>query len=420
MKMTSANTRKPQGQAESASKPQPPSQHVVKGQKHSNTKKQPTTIQYDDKKARARDTKRKIVKQAMLPTEKQVPLFSHLPQYEKHGSLSLKVGFQNTDIPPIVLQLGLKFANGTIMGTNARTTAILAVFKQVVEDYVTPPNKHISRDLDSKLKPMIQFLIDCRPFSLGMGNVVKYMKYHVSLTVDMSEGEAKDYIIDKLDSYLQERIVMASEMLSHYAITKIREGDVVLVFGNSSSVKRVLTLAHHKGISFRVIVVDSNPMREGKMLLRYLVNQRIQCTYILVNGIAYVMDGVTKVFLGAAAMLANGTVMARVGSSLIAMMAKARHTPVIVCAETYKFCEKVQLDSICYNELRDPDELKQTSNILEDWRKSPNLRLLNMAYDIIPMEFVTIVVTEVGMIPPTSVPVVLREYNPAGSIESGS
>ena len=78
--------------------------------------------------------------------------------------------------------------------------------------------------------------------------------------------------------------------------------------------------------------------------------------------------------------------MARVGSSLIAMMAKARHTPVIVCAETYKFCEKVQLDSICYNELRDPDELKQTSNILEDWRKSPNLRLLNMAYDIIPME----------------------------------
>ena len=90
------------------------------------------------------------------------------------------------------------------MGTNARTTAILAVFKQVcsctvlwylrfnckvVEDYVTPPNKHISRDLDSKLKPMIQFLIDCRPFSLGMGNVVKYMKYHVSLTVDMSEGE---------------------------------------------------------------------------------------------------------------------------------------------------------------------------------------------------------------------------------------
>ena len=58
--MTSANTRKPQGQAESASKPQPPSQHAVKGQKHSNTKKQPTTIQYDDKKARARDTKRKV------------------------------------------------------------------------------------------------------------------------------------------------------------------------------------------------------------------------------------------------------------------------------------------------------------------------------------------------------------------------
>ena len=40
----------------------------------------------------------------------------------------------------------------------------------------------------------------------------------------------------------------------------------------------------------------------------------------------------------------------------------------------------------------------------------PRLRLLNLAYDVTPAEYVTMIVTEVGMLPPTSVPVVLREY----------
>lgn len=36
--------------------------------------------------------------------------------------------------------------------------------------------------------------------------------------------------------------------------------------------------------------------------------------------------------------------------------------------------------------------------------------LLNLTYDAMPQDFVTLVVTEFGAIPPTSVPVILREY----------
>jgi len=31
-------------------------------------------------------------------------------------------------------------------------------------------------------------------------------------------------------------------------------------------------------------------------------------------------------------------------------------------------------------------------------------------YDLTPAEFIGMVITEVGMVPPTSVPVILREY----------
>ncbi len=36
--------------------------------------------------------------------------------------------------------------------------------------------------------------------------------------------------------------------------------------------------------------------------------------------------------------------------------------------------------------------------------------LLNLVYDAMPQDYITLVVTEFGAIPPTSVPVILREY----------
>ncbi|ORX63468.1 hypothetical protein DL89DRAFT_273358 [Linderina pennispora] len=47
---------------------------------------------------------------------------------------------------------------------------------------------------------------------------------------------------------------------------------------------------------------------------------------------------------------------------------------------------------------------------LTDWRETKNLRLLNLVQDITPPDFVSMIITEVGMIPTTSIPVVLREY----------
>jgi translation initiation factor eIF-2B subunit delta len=48
--------------------------------------------------------------------------------------------------------------------------------------------------------------------------------------------------------------------------------------------------------------------------------------------------------------------------------------------------------------------------ILSDWRDKANLKLLHLVYDLTPVEFVTMVISEVGVIPATSVPVIIREY----------
>lgn len=59
----------------------------------------------------------------------------------------------------------------------------------------------------------------------------------------------------------------------------------------------------------------------------------------------------TKVLLGAHALLANGYVMSRAGTAQIALIAKSYNVPVLVCCETHKFSERVQTDAFVYNEI---------------------------------------------------------------------
>ena len=60
---------------------------------------------------------------------------------------------------------------------------------------------------------------------------------------------------------------------------------------------------------------------------------------------------ITKVLLSADALLANGYVLGPVGTAMLALIAHKYNKPVIVCCETYKFSERVQTDSILFNEL---------------------------------------------------------------------
>jgi translation initiation factor eIF-2B subunit delta len=66
------------------------------------------------------------------------------------------------------------------------------------------------------------------------------------------------------------------------------------------------------------------------------------------------------------------------------------------------------------------EEKRNEEDELAGWKDQPNLKLLSLMYDLTPSDFVTGIVTEVGILPPTSVAVLLREMSPesASTVES--
>ena len=131
--------------------------------------------------------------------------------------------------------------------------------------------------------------------------------------------------------------------------------------------------------------------------------------------------------------------MSQVGTAQISLIAKTHNVPVLVCCETYKFCERVQTDSFVFNELGncrsrllpsliildlgDPNDLVADHPALKAamsttsssnpplTSSNPNLNILNMTYDVTPPTFISAVITELGILPCTSVAVVIRMQN---------
>ncbi|KAK6279730.1 hypothetical protein POUND7_019997 [Theobroma cacao] len=373
-------------------------------------------MQYDDASRVEKAKKRAVVKQT--EARNRVELFRHLPQYE-HGTqlpdLETKF-FELNPMHPAVYKVGLQYLSGDICGGNARCIAMLQAFKEAIKDYLTPPEKTLIRDLTARISSYVSFLIECRPLSISMGNAIKFLKSQIAkLPLSLSESEAKASLMLDIDRFINEKIILADKVIVKHAVTKIRDGDVLLTYGASSAVEMILLHAHELGKQFRVVVVDSRPKLEGQLLLRRLVRKGLSCTYTHVNAVSCIMHEVTRVFLGASSVLSNGTVYSRVGTACVAMVAHALHVPVLVCCEAYKFHERVQLDSICSNELGNPDAISKVSgreeiSYLDGLVNSDNLQLLNLIYDATPSDYVSMVITDYGMVPPTSVPVIVREY----------
>ncbi|EFJ31649.1 hypothetical protein SELMODRAFT_31552, partial [Selaginella moellendorffii] len=373
-------------------------------------------LQFDDEQKVAKARRRAIVEQT-TETKHRVELFRHLPQFVPATQLqALEEKYLQNDTMHIHPAVGLKYLTWDIVGGNARCVAMLEAFKEMIRDYTTPPQKVMSRDLTAKINSHVSFLSTCRPLSISMGNAIRSFKLKIGKLRDtLTEAEAKSSLVSHLETFAQEKIILADKEIVKHAVTKIIDGDVVLTHGFSCVVEMVLSHAHSIGKKFRVVVMDSRPRLEGRILLRSLLAQGVQCTYTHINAVTYIMQEVTKVFLGAASILANGTVYSRVGTAAAAMVAHGYRVPVMICCETYKFHERVQLDSICSNELGDPDALvgvagRKEFRELVGWDGSEHLRLLNLTYDATPADYVSMIITEHGMVPPTSVPVILREY----------
>jgi ribose 1,5-bisphosphate isomerase len=246
-------------------------------------------------------------------------------------------------------------------------------------------------------------LIASRPTAVSLPNAVHMVM--AGLGGAETVGGAKEGICRRADGFVgSSRNAVAQ--IARMGARHIRDGDVVLTHCNSEAALACIIGAHRDGKQVEVFATEVRPRNQGLITIRTLNDAGIKTNFIVDSAVRSFINQIDLVLIGADAVTVNGAVVNKIGTSMVAHSAREARVNVVVAAETYKFAPRTIMGELIAIEERPGHEVlpDETAGTL------PNVTVRNPAFDVTPAEYIDMIVTEAGAIPPQMAYVIIRDY----------
>jgi len=260
-------------------------------------------------------------------------------------------------------------------------------------------------DFKRYMKSVADYIVRTRPTAVSLPNAVSYVISPLfRLNVAQSVEEAKKVVVERANSFIaySERAV---EAIAEIGSRLLHDGEVVLTHCNSQAVVSIISEAFRQGKRVKVIATETRPLFQGYITAKMLADKGVEVTIIPDSAVRSIIKDVDKVIVGADTVTANGAVVNKIGTSLIALIARERGADFYVATETYKFSPYTVWGEPVVIEERSPAEVLPGTLLAEN----PRLKVLNPSFDVTPSSLVTAIITEIGVIPPQASFLVLEE-----------
>ena len=254
-----------------------------------------------------------------------------------------------------------------------------------------------------EMQEAADLLTGTRPTAVSLPNAVRSVMRALD-SFDSVEA-ARDAVLARAAEFV-DHSEHAIERIAEIGARHISDGDVLLTHCNSEAALGCILEAHRQGKEIEVYATEVRPRGQGLITIRTLNDAGIRTNYIVDSAVRYFINGVDLVVVGADAIAVNGAVVNKIGTAQIAHAAHEARTNVIVAAETYKFAPRTILGELIEIEERDTAEVLPA----EAAKELPFVRVRNPAFDVTPAEYVDLIVTEQGAIPPGLAFTVIRDY----------
>ena len=261
-----------------------------------------------------------------------------------------------------------------------------------------------TKDIDEfneNMKFAAELLVGTRPTAVSLPNAVRAVMRYKGAAVDEARTDIK-----KLADEFITNSENAVKRIGEIGAKRVRDGDTIMTHCNSSAAISIMAAAHAQGKDITVIATESRPRMQGLLTIKQLDDLGIKTTLIVDSAVRYFMKEADLVVMGADAVTVNGSVINKIGTSQLAMAAHEARKNVIIAAETYKFSPRSLLGELVEIEERDSDEVLGREKLAE----LPNVSVRNPAFDVTPREYIDLICTEVGAIPPEMAYVIIKEF----------
>lgn len=289
--------------------------------------------------------------------------------------------------PRIVTETVRKIKALEIQGSsNVRKAVLLAVRESVLQSKA----KSV-KGLRSELGKNMLLLASARPTEPETRNALISI-WHIA-EQDLPAEKMKEDIANACERFEKNRNE-ALEKICAYAMDELKKCETIFTHCHSSTVGKILIAMHQKGTLKKVFCTETRPLFQGRITARSITKAGISCTMV-VDSAARAFIGEADAFLtGCDAIFYNGSVVNKIGTSMISLAAKQKKVPHYVATVSQCFDpatyygKKTEIEERSYKEV---------------WPEKPKTLLIrNPAFDITEANLVKSIICEHGIFKPRS------------------
>jgi ribose 1,5-bisphosphate isomerase len=255
--------------------------------------------------------------------------------------------------------------------------------------------------LRAELRAVARLLLETRPTAVSLPNACRYvLRRTAGATVEVVRAKA----VESVDEF-RARLETAQRDLGQVGANRLRDGDTVMTHCHSTDALACIAAAVADGKELTAIVKETRPRKQGHITASELAELGIDVTVVVDSAARRYMDEVDHVLVGADAIAADGSVVNKIGTSGLAVVARERGTPIVVASQTLKLDPATMTGNAVEIEMRDETEVLATG----EREAIGDITVANPAFDVTPPRYMDAIVTERGQFPPESIVTLMRE-----------
>lgn len=269
--------------------------------------------------------------------------------------------------------------------------------------------KHIeTEDFDAfyqEFSRQKEYLNSSRPTAVNLSWALNRMDKVCLSNREKPMAEIKE-LLKKEAVSIKEEDIQVCRAIGEYGLSLVKPGDGILTHCNAGQLATCkygtatapIYLGQERGYNFRVFADETRPLLQGARLTAYeLFSSGVDVTLICDNMSATVMRNgwVNAVFVGCDRVAANGDTANKIGTSVVATVAKRYNIPVYICAPTST------IDMATPSGADIKIEQRPEHEVTEMWYKErmapEGVKVFNPAFDITDHDLIAGIVTEYGI-----------------------
>ncbi len=255
-----------------------------------------------------------------------------------------------------------------------------------------------------KIKEAADLLSSTRPTAVNLFWAIKRM-------LKKAEGKEGKDLSEALENeavrIFQEDIEV-NRKIGEFGASLLESGDVILTHCNAGALATagygtalgVIRSAIAQGKEIKVFATETRPLLQGARLTVWeLKKERIPHCLITDLSAGYFMKKgeIKKVIVGADRIALNGDVANKIGTYSLAVLAKENGIPFYVAAPASTFDFSLESGNDIPIEERDPEEVRTLKGVSVTLPDTP---VRNAAFDVTPASYITLYITELGLLKP--------------------